>query len=291
MASIFGPLRWAVVVAVVGCGDDAVGGASASGSTGNATTSGTTTGSTGTTGEAPTTGGVTTGTGGMTATTGQPTTTDATSTGAVGSTGPTPMCGDGLLDPDEACDGAELGGETCATQGFDDGTLACDGGCAFDTSGCNLCGDGVVGGAEACDDGNTTPGDGCDASCQIEACDPDGLYTIQGAPVSYSCCQGLVSVNVTSFTLMNDGSAITSSPSNPVAMAGAATTCPMGNFANQGTIPGGCTETYKVSGGFVDANTWSGNYEVVFSGADCTCFNGMLGTPCINQKFPITAKR
>ncbi len=30
------------------------------------------------------------------------------------------------------------------------------------------CGDGVIEGAEACDDGGTAPGDGCDASCQVE---------------------------------------------------------------------------------------------------------------------------
>jgi cysteine-rich repeat protein/probable HAF family extracellular repeat protein len=30
------------------------------------------------------------------------------------------------------------------------------------------CGNGIVGGSEECDDGDITPGDGCDASCQIE---------------------------------------------------------------------------------------------------------------------------
>ena len=32
-----------------------------------------------------------------------------------------------------------------------------------------VCGDGVIAVSEECDDGGTTPGDGCDASCQIEA--------------------------------------------------------------------------------------------------------------------------
>jgi len=31
-----------------------------------------------------------------------------------------------------------------------------------------ICGNGVVQGGETCDDGNTTSGDGCDASCQLE---------------------------------------------------------------------------------------------------------------------------
>ena len=31
-----------------------------------------------------------------------------------------------------------------------------------------VCGDGIMDGAEACDDGNTTPSDGCSATCTIE---------------------------------------------------------------------------------------------------------------------------
>lgn len=33
---------------------------------------------------------------------------------------------------------------------------------------CVVCGDGVIGPAEWCDDGNLTPGDGCDATCELE---------------------------------------------------------------------------------------------------------------------------
>ncbi len=36
-----------------------------------------------------------------------------------------------------------------------------------------ICGDGVVAGAEMCDDGNTEPGDGCDATCVWECTDDD----------------------------------------------------------------------------------------------------------------------
>ncbi|MDP2691646.1 MAG: LamG-like jellyroll fold domain-containing protein [bacterium] len=39
--------------------------------------------------------------------------------------------------------------------------------------GCVVCGNGIVQSGETCDDGNTTPGDGCDASCQIEFGAPD----------------------------------------------------------------------------------------------------------------------
>ena len=204
----------------------------------------------------------------------------------------TAVCGDGIVQTGvEACDGAELGGETCASLGFSGGQLGCLDTCTHDTSNCAKCGDGEVDDGEECDDGNTEAGDGCDEACLSEPCDPDGTYTIQGAPVAYTCCSGLVTVNVNTFLLSADGASIASSPSNPIAMTGAATTCPDGEFSNQGTIPGGCTEGYAVEGSFDDQNTWTGTYAVTFEGEDCSCFNGQLGTPCVGQVFPITAKR
>ena len=202
------------------------------------------------------------------------------------------VCGDGTIDPGEACDGVNLGGKTCQTQGFGGGTLSCTSTCMLDTGNCSLCGNGMLNAGEDCDDGNTTSGDGCSATCQIEVmiCDPDGTYTIVGAPVSYTCCFGLVSVNVSSFVFTNNGAIIGSSPSNPVPMTGNATTCPSGSFSNQGSIPGGCAETYKLVGSFTGQNTWTGTYELQFQGPDCSCFGG-LDTPCVNQLFSITAQR
>jgi hypothetical protein len=47
------------------------------------------------------------------------------------------VCGNDVIEGDEVCDGSDLGGETCQSQGFDGGTLACNGDCqGFDTSGC-----------------------------------------------------------------------------------------------------------------------------------------------------------
>lgn len=43
------------------------------------------------------------------------------------------------------------------------------------------CGDGLVGSAEECDDGNTTPGDGCDATCHVEAFQTTAPVLISGA--------------------------------------------------------------------------------------------------------------
>lgn len=46
------------------------------------------------------------------------------------------VCGDNIVDPGEDCDGNNLDGESCQSQGFDAGVLACTLNCIFDTSGC-----------------------------------------------------------------------------------------------------------------------------------------------------------
>ena len=46
-------------------------------------------------------------------------------------------CGDGLVGDGETCDGANLGGETCESRGYEAGTLRCLPDCGgFDESGC-----------------------------------------------------------------------------------------------------------------------------------------------------------
>ncbi len=46
------------------------------------------------------------------------------------------LCGNGIVDSGEECDGGNLSGETCVTQEFDSGQLACFSVCKFDTSNC-----------------------------------------------------------------------------------------------------------------------------------------------------------
>jgi len=69
------------------------------------------------------------------------------------------VCGDGAITGAEACDGANLGGETCLSLGYTGGTLSCAPGClSFDTSACTgtgpVCGDGAITGTEDCDGAN-----------------------------------------------------------------------------------------------------------------------------------------
>lgn len=47
-----------------------------------------------------------------------------------------PVCGNGIVETGESCDGSNLNGQTCVSLGFAGGTLACSGTCSFDTSGC-----------------------------------------------------------------------------------------------------------------------------------------------------------
>jgi cysteine-rich repeat protein len=63
------------------------------------------------------------------------------------------VCGDGHLDPGEACD--------------DGNNVSCDG-CKGDCSRADhVCGDGITECGEECDDGNTVDGDGCEHDCKL----------------------------------------------------------------------------------------------------------------------------
>ena len=59
-----------------------------------------------------------------------------------------PSCGNGFIEGNEVCDGDDLGGETCESQGYDAGVLACLSDCSgFDTSSCvgtDSDGDGIL---------------------------------------------------------------------------------------------------------------------------------------------------
>ncbi len=65
------------------------------------------------------------------------------------------FCGDGNIDvPSEQCEGADLGGQDCASIGLTAGTLTCTGACQYDVSGCvgfPSCGDTFVTPPETCD--------------------------------------------------------------------------------------------------------------------------------------------
>jgi hypothetical protein len=67
---------------------------------------------------------------------------------------PNAVCGNGIVENNEKCDGANLNGKDCTSLGFAGGTLKCKADCSdFDKSGCkvSICGNNKREGAEACD--------------------------------------------------------------------------------------------------------------------------------------------
>jgi len=77
-------------------------------------------------------------------TTGSGTTTGDTTSGTTGNTG---GCGDGVINGNEQCDGANLNGFTCEALGNAGGTLLCDAvTCTFDTQMCEVGGSGGTSG-------------------------------------------------------------------------------------------------------------------------------------------------
>lgn len=62
-----------------------------------------------------------------------------------------PVCGNGMVEGRELCDGPDVAGATCQDEGFDNGEITCLGDCTLDLSGCGVCGNFIVNEGEACD--------------------------------------------------------------------------------------------------------------------------------------------
>ncbi len=124
------------------------------------------------------------------------------------------ICGNGVIDGAEQCDGADLGGVTCSdledgTAGaFTDGTLVCTAECTFDVSACTRCGDGAVEGSEQCD-GTSLDGMTC---ADLGYWDPHGSENLacsqQCGYDDSGCARPLDVCTGTAFgcTLLSDGS-------------------------------------------------------------------------------------
>ncbi len=117
------------------------------------------------------------------------------------------QCGNGTRETGEACDGADLGGFSCATLGFKTGTLACDATCRLDTSQCvaqSACGNGILEAGEECDNGSAnsdTAPDACRTNCVFAFCG-DGVID------SFEDCEGKNLGGETCLTLGYDGGSL-----------------------------------------------------------------------------------
>lgn len=122
---------------------------------------------------------------------------NATLRGSDAGSGDSPhLCGNGVIDSNEQCDGNDLGGATCVSEGFAQGTLSCTSSCTLNKSGCSTCGDGAIEGPEVCD-GSALGANTCQSLGH-----PPGTLVCGADCMSFdagSCTGGYITAN-TSFT-------------------------------------------------------------------------------------------
>jgi cysteine-rich repeat protein len=192
----------------------------------------------------------------------------------------------------QVCNGAE----TCdAARGCLPGVRAADGTvcvnaprniCLAGACGLSRCGDRYVdaGAMETCDDGNQVDNDMCNNTCRAGGGflpNYNGRFTVPRT--AYQCAFGLVSFDIVQLIFSVAGNTLTVS-GMPVQMT--QNPRPMdNNFAVQGVIAGGCTETYALAGSFSDNDNWCGVLTVSFNGAQCGLTN------CQNRQFNICGVR
>lgn len=96
-----------------------------------------------------------------------------------------PVCGNGIKDSGEDCDKTDLGGQTCATQGYISGALTCGSNCLFNLS--------------ACSDTVSTPQSTLPPSTPADPC---CAYNINSIRTGGACClRGLPSNFTTTYDL------------------------------------------------------------------------------------------
>jgi cysteine-rich repeat protein len=91
------------------------------------------------------------------------------------------ICGNGVAEPGEQCDGADLFGNTCETvgKGFGAGALACTASCLFDISDCKLVEGNCFDGA---DNDKNGLADCADPACAAACADPCATAAIYAIP-------------------------------------------------------------------------------------------------------------
>lgn len=150
-----------------------------------------------------------------------------------------PVCGNGVLEAGEACDGSHMGDRTCETELVLDGPVSCLANCRLDLRLCAKCGNSAVEGAEECDgndfalikncqDAGFAQGElGCTDECTVdtsdcfggcgdnvaqgmEECDGEDLRdatceSVTGRPFGHLSCTAACTLNTSMCSLCGNG--------------------------------------------------------------------------------------
>jgi len=194
-----------------------------------------------------------------------------------------PVCSNSIREGTEVCDGTDLNGQNCVSQGFSGGgTLACNAGCtAFDTTNCaltSICSNNNQEGSEVCDGtdlnsqtcvtqgflgGGTlacnatcnafvTTGCNCSAEPVCAGATASGSGTISGTSITYNCSTGYTGTEAVRTCGSSDWSG--SCPTCTVVDCGAPPSCPNATPSAGGTTYGS-SRTYSCDAGFSGSDT------------------------------------
>jgi hypothetical protein len=104
-------------------------------------------------------------------------------------------CGDGIVNGDDACDGDDLNGNTCSSQGYTSGNLSCyNNNCTLNTDSCDgyigqVCNDSAINGNEVCDCG-------LDGECTSDELDGQTCVKRKFSGGNLSCSSNCLNFNV-----------------------------------------------------------------------------------------------
>jgi hypothetical protein len=128
------------------------------------------------------------------------------------------VCGNGVREGREQCDGADLGGETCPSLGLGPGTLTCLADCTFDRLGCT-CGNGTVDAStgEQCDPAAATSTCAANEDCGV-ATGPDRCTCIPSSPTLLEVCGNCLDDDLNGLTDFEDPACCPSGRSFPLTL-------------------------------------------------------------------------
>ncbi len=109
-----------------------------------------------------------------------------------------------------------------------------------------------------------------------------GTYTLNPS-ISYTCAYGLVDLQYTQFTFVDDDTTLVIHPAMNAEGYMTGSSALNGNIYASYYSPGSCSYLFTLQGNFIDNETWQAVFTVEFTGS--TCFD------CYSQSWEITGTR